>query len=171
LGGIATLTNVTLSGNSAGISGGGLVSIGTGTITVLAHVTLSGNSAGTSGGANYRSNGTVRAYHSIVANSPSGMNCFGSVLSDGFNLSSDTSCGLFFNTVPNLVLGPLTDNGGPTKTHMPLPGSPAIDYVANGCPPPATDQRGAPRNVDACDAGAVEFGALLPRLHVPLARK
>jgi hypothetical protein len=40
-------------------------------------------------------------------------------------------------------LGPLQDNGGPTWTHMPLPGSPAIDHGdAHGF---NTDQRGRAR--------------------------
>src|SRR5204862_393147 len=29
------------------------------------------------------------------------------------------------------LLGPLADNGGPTPTHAPLPGSPLIDYGSN----------------------------------------
>jgi hypothetical protein len=61
----------------------------------------------------------------------------------------------------------LANNGGPTKTHTLIPGSPAIDAIpALECPPPATDQRGFLRPVDgngdtlaACDIGAVEFGA------------
>jgi CSLREA domain-containing protein len=61
-------------------------------------------------------------------------------------------------------LSPLGDHGGPTPTHLPLPGSPAIDAIVETCPVP-TDQRGAPRpasqeGLTACDAGAVEVGAL-----------
>jgi hypothetical protein len=45
------------------------------------------------------------------------------------------------NTDP--LLGPLQDNGGPTLTHLPLPGSPAIDAGdPNFTPPPFRDQRG-----------------------------
>lgn len=58
-------------------------------------------------------------------------------------------------------LGPLTDNGGFTRTH--LPGPAAIDHgEAGACP--EVDQRGLPRPVDGegdgqarCDAGAVEI--------------
>jgi hypothetical protein len=64
------------------------------------------------------------------------------------------------------VLGPLTDNGGPTLTHAPLPGSPAIDAgdtadaVDANDHPLRTDQRGFSRLVgDAVDIGSVEFGA------------
>jgi hypothetical protein len=67
----------------------------------------------------------------------------------------------------NPQLGPLKDNGGPTDTHLPGAGSPAIDAgVANGL---STDQRGTgfPRTIndpnvadhsgsDGTDIGAVE---------------
>jgi hypothetical protein len=112
----------------------------------------------------------VAARNTIMANSLPGGGCAGEVTNNGFNLASDTSCG--FTYIPNVMLGPLADNGGPTKTHLPLPASPAIDFVAVGCPPPATDQRGAARPVGtACDAGAVEYGAMLPRVYVPIALK
>jgi hypothetical protein len=53
-------------------------------------------------------------------------------------------------------LGPLGDNGGPTRTHRLLPGSPAIDAASTpDCPP--TDQRGVPRPQGAgCDIGSFE---------------
>lgn len=66
------------------------------------------------------------------------------------------------------VLGPLANNGGATRTHRLLPGSPAINagnncvQVANGCgdgnPALATDQRGQAR-VGTVDIGAYEFAA------------
>jgi hypothetical protein len=54
----------------------------------------------------------------------------GPIRSFGFNLSSDFSCG--FNQRGGQegvdpLLGPLEDNGGPTRTPRLLPGSPAID--------------------------------------------
>jgi hypothetical protein len=170
-GGSATLTNVTLSGNTAADTGGGINHTVDGT-TALTNVTLSGNSAPNGGGI-YRNNaynGTVMVKNTIVANSPAGGNCAGGVTNNGFNLSSDGSCG--FTQVPNVMLGPLASNGGPTLTHMPLSGSPAIDFVVGNCPPPATDQRGAARPVGAlCDAGAVEYGAVVAMIYLPLARK
>jgi hypothetical protein len=57
-------------------------------------------------------------------------------------------------------LGPLADNGGPTKTLLPAKGSDAIDAIpaANAaCTSPGTDQRGDSRPQGArCDIGAVE---------------
>jgi predicted outer membrane repeat protein len=175
--GNATLANVTFSGNTATNTGGGINQTALGT-TALTNVTLIGNSAPNGGGI-YRNNtfnGTVVVKNSIVANSPRGGNCAGVVINSGFNLSNDSSCG--FTQVPNVRLGPLANNGGPTLTHMPQSGSPAIDLVVGSCPPPATDQRGVGRPVDGdrngtafCDAGAVESGAIVPILYLPLVRK
>jgi hypothetical protein len=50
-------------------------------------------------------------------------------------------------------LGQLTDNGGPTLTHVPGLGSPALG-VGSDCP--ATDQRGISRPASGCASGAVE---------------
>lgn len=63
-------------------------------------------------------------------------------------------------------LGALGDNGGPTPTMLPRPGSPAIDFGLNAESTPA-DQRGVARPVDGdgngtlrVDAGAVEAPAV-----------
>jgi hypothetical protein len=166
-GGTATVDNTTLSGNSAD-QGGGLYNY-SGT-TNLTNVTVHGNSGSHDGGGILLDGGTVTARNSIVANSPAGGNCFGTPTNNGFNLADDTTCG--FTEVANVLLGPLTFNGGPTLTHLPLAGSPAINFVASGCPPPATDQRGAVRPVGGlCDAGAVEFGAVLPMVYIPVINK
>jgi hypothetical protein len=65
--------------------------------------------------------------------------------------------------VPDPMLGPLQDNGGPTMTHALLPGSVAIDRIppslcvdADG-QPLTEDQRGEPRpGRTMCDVGAFE---------------
>lgn len=65
-------------------------------------------------------------------------------------------------------IGPLADNGGPTKTMAPLTGSPAIDAGDNtpDAPPfarPSTDQRGLMRIVNGTiDIGAVELQSTAP---------
>lgn len=191
--GTGTLTNVTLSGNTAHLSGGGLYNDGQAT---LIHTTFSGNSAGSGGGlfsvgtkpvslisvASYTGRpgnrgalqniSTLSVQGSIVAYSLSGGDCAGAIIDAGSNLSSDASCG--FGQPAEVLLGPLADNGGVTYTHLPLPGSPAIDHVSAGCPPPAADQRGAARPVDGdgdgsalCDAGAVETGGAVNLVYVP----
>ena len=85
----------------------------------------------------------------------------GGISSLGHNLTDDGTCGFIAPgdlVVPDAMLGPLQDNGGPTETHDLLPGSPAIDAGSVNCPPPATDQRGEARPQGAkCDIGAVEY--------------
>lgn len=75
----------------------------------------------------------------------------------GNNVFSDSTC--FPVTSDQVVtdagLDGLSDNGGPTRTHALLPGSPAID-AANVALCPATDQRGTARDA-VCDAGAYEY--------------
>jgi hypothetical protein len=57
-------------------------------------------------------------------------------------------------------LGALADNGGPTKTHALLAGSPAIDHGDNN-DAPAIDQRGVarPRDGDGNGSRVVDIGA------------
>src|SRR6185295_5655709 len=52
----------------------------------------------------------------------------------------------------------LASNGGLTQTRSIGGGSPALNLVTSGCPPPSTDQRGVARPTNACDAGAYEAG-------------
>jgi hypothetical protein len=70
----------------------------------------------------------------------------------GSNLSSDASCFLDLDTdSPSVdpMLGPLASNGGPTQTHLPQTGSPAIDHgFSNGL---TNDQRGQPRPSQSLD--------------------
>jgi predicted outer membrane repeat protein len=58
----------------------------------------------------------------------------------------------------NPELGALANNGGPTLTAAPHPGSPAL-AIGQNCP--ATDQRGVARPANGCTAGAVQ-GAISP---------
>jgi CSLREA domain-containing protein len=86
-----------------------------------------------------------------------------SAISTGDNVTSDATC-LATSTAPGDVtgtdpsLGPLAANGGPTRTHLPIVGSPLIDAIAPaGCVLVTVDQRGEPRAAgDACTIGAVE---------------
>ncbi len=155
--GTATLANVTLSGNSAFQTGGGIYNY-SGT-ALLTNVTLSDNSATQGGSGGIRNDGTATLTNTIVANSVGG-NC-NTTISGSSNLSSDNTCG-FGAGRDNVaaMLGPLANNGGATKTHALLPGSPAIDFGTDaGCP--YTDQRGASRPIGAhCDVGAYEAGYL-----------
>jgi hypothetical protein len=146
-----TLVNSTLSGNSAGDEGGGIANY-TGGVQV-ANSTFSGNSAASGGGIYNvagQFGGTIEISNTILKAGALGENIFnngGTVTSGGYNISSDDGGGLLtgpgdqINTDP--LLGPLQDNGGPTLTHLPMPGSPAIDAGdPNFTPPPYRDQRG-----------------------------
>ena len=60
----------------------------------------------------------------------------------------------------NLALGSLADNGGPTLTYMPQPGSYSIDKGNPAeCSQFPVDQRGAQRPSGACDSGSIEAGS------------
>jgi hypothetical protein len=106
--------------------------------------------------------GPVTLTNSIVAHNAGG-NCAATMdplTSGGFNLSSDATCFTAGGTdrlSTDPLLGPLADNGGPTPTHLPLPGSPAINGGGPAPCPTDTDQRGISRpQRSACDIGAVE---------------
>ena len=184
--GTATINNSTISGNTASngctkggelfcqAQGGGIHNQGTLTISSS---TISGNivslphciskcSVGGGGISNFDTSTTIQ--NSIVANNSVG-NCNGRMISNGYNLNSDTSCqfdgpGDMNNINPQLA--PLQNSGGPTRTMALLPGSPAIDAGnPKGCTDGngnllKTDQRGMPRpdreDIAGCDIGAFE---------------
>ena len=139
IGGTATLTNCTLSENSAGTSGGGLYNEITAT-AMLTNCTLDGNSAITSGGGIYNNSGTAMLTNTIVANSTPGQNCAGSAIREsGRNLSSDATCfssADLLNTDPRLA--PLADSGGPTFTRALCTAQGIPDSSCSG-PSPAID--------------------------------
>ncbi len=142
-----SIVNSTVSGNSAGTSGGGISNVGS-----SFHVessTITGNSAG-SGGGIYNDGGQGEISNTILNAGALGANIFnsgGSITTLGYNLSSDDGAGYLTGPGDQInidpLLGPLQDNGGPTLTHLPLPGSPAINTGdPNFTPPPFRDQRG-----------------------------
>ena len=176
-GGALTVRNSTLSSNMANEGGG--IRNSDGAVT-LSYSTLSGNSA--SDGGSIYNQGVMTATTSIIAGDGS-TSCSGSIISQGYNIANDSSCNLtgpgdMNSTDPQL--GPLQDNGGPTLTHMPLPGSLAID-AGDPLNCPLTDQRGAPRPYDGngdglavCDIGSVEYLSPVPEdyyTYLPLVAK
>ena len=188
--GAMTLANATLSGNLAH-QGGGIYNIGA---TSLTNVTLN-NMVDISGTADnlYAGDGVLTLTSSIVTFNAlaGGFNCFGAgstkLVSGGYNLASDTSCGLlhFGDQQPaNALLGPLVYNGGPRTgaggdpllTQLPGASGPAIDEVplgVNGCGTTLiTDERGAPRPINhKCDIGAVEAGWVYAQLWLAFVRR
>ncbi|MFZ1641606.1 MAG: choice-of-anchor Q domain-containing protein, partial [Candidatus Contendobacter sp.] len=187
-GGIIIVNNSTMFGNSAS-TGGGIHSFGH--VLSVNNSTVSGNSANQGGGIwfwGYYNNqsppspgDTGAIANSIVAGniSPDGKEIYrdssdnpGLLTSLGHNLFGENGADGLVNVTKaasDLVLagaiataiGPLADNGGPTQTQLPVPGSPALNHGDNARIPAgiATDQRGSgfPRIVnDVVDIGAVD---------------
>jgi hypothetical protein len=163
-----TVTDSTISGNSGSNGAGGIYN-GLGIVTVV-DSTVSGNT----GFGIWADGSFVNLAGTIVAGNTSGdrRNCFGATRTFGYNLT-DGTCGFPLST--DVVafdpgLGPLADNGGPTQTMLPEPGSPAAGVIPPGttvsidnndlplCP--RTDQRGVDSTPGAnCTIGAVEVPA------------
>jgi predicted outer membrane repeat protein len=160
-----SLSNSTISGNSTFWIGGGIYALSS-TVS-LSNSTLSMNAASSAGGIYAGFNSSINLSNSIVANS--GSDCVknaSTITADSHNIIEDGSCVTSALSV-DPKLGPLANNGGPTKTHALLAGSPAIDAGDNAtcAAPPVNnlDQRGETRPVgSACDIGAYEFGAGMP---------
>jgi nitrogen fixation protein FixH len=171
-----TIRNSTISGNEAEGSGGGVKIQGfptEGGAVHFYHSTITNNRAdadnngiGTGGGIDVtNSTTTVTLDHTIVAgnfkgNGPTRSDISGNVTATWSLVGDNTGSNLPANpsaTTGNLVgssanpvvpgLGPLSNNGGPTKTHALLVGSAAIDRGNPAAVPgsggvPLTDQRG-----------------------------
>ena len=157
--GTVNIVNSTFSGNSANY-GGGIIN-NDGTLSIV-NSTFSGNSASNGGG--IFNGGILNLSNTILANSPSGNDCFNvsTINATGINLIEDGSCGASnFPNNTDPMLDPLADNGGPTQTMALLTGSLAIGAANNTicatAPVNNLDQRGAIRPAgSSCDIGAYE---------------
>jgi predicted outer membrane repeat protein len=186
------VANSTISNNYAEGQGGGILAAGN---VGLVNSTVIDNIASVA--ANIGAGGRLEAFGSIIGPAkidplgsqvqPTQTNCrVSAARSFGYNLVSDASCGL--NGPGDVVglppqLGALADNGGLGETHLPQPGSPALDripiascrfapfgdvlegeqhlegLVDDRLALMAKDQRGRVRPQGAgCDVGAVEAG-------------
>ncbi|HBB87720.1 MAG TPA: hypothetical protein DC047_08910, partial [Blastocatellia bacterium] len=193
--GATTIINTTSSGNATGGQGGGVYNDTSGTLTLVdATITNnrsdSDNSGAEQGGGIFRNGGTVILKNTIAAGNFRGTGSTRDDVSGAFDASSSfnligdgtnmsgISNGNSGNQVGsagspiNAMLGVLAANGGPTQTHLLLPGSPAINTGSNANLPADTfdldgdsdtaeplpvDQRGFARIVSSTvDIGAVE---------------
>ncbi len=176
-----TITSSTITGNSAGDDGGGIFA-NSGTTTIISS-TITGNRAdadnngsGAGGGIRITSS-PVTLSHTLVAGNDLGNSTADDISgtvdsASNFNLigvntglSGITNGGVSGNQIGTSgspldpLLGSLADNGGPTKTHALLAGSPAIDAGNLGiASPPNFDQRGAP--FVRVFGGVIDIGAL-----------
>ena len=148
--GAVLLENSTITGNATVLQGGdgGGILVFTDSSLTINQSTIAGNTANGLGD-NLFADGNVTATNSIIASA--GDTTLTSSI-DGAGTVSGT------NNIIGMdpLLGPLADNGGPTQTMLPLPGSPMID--SGGASALATDQRGFTRTVgSAPDIGAAEL--------------
>jgi len=155
----------TFSNNSASLGG---AIYGLSAQVFMSQSTITSNTASQGGGVYL---GELMANNSIIAHQLDGEDCYIPYNVDwlGHNIESGTSCGFTYEgdlqniTAAQLNLGPLQDNGGPTRTHALSPGGIAID---NGNATGA-DQRGVYRpQGSASDIGAFEQG-WSPSISVP----
>ncbi len=151
--GSVSLVNSTLAGNIASGIGGALDNRATG-IAAISNSTIFGNTSLAGSGIYNQGNGSqLSLQNSIVSGN---LNSLSSL--------ADDCVGCGFTSSTNLIggdagLGTLQNNGGPTPTLLPLPGSPAIGAGTASSAAP-TDQRGLPRPAAPGQSGGVDYGAV-----------
>ncbi len=162
--GTLTVSDSSIAGNSAANGGG----VWSNSALAVSGSTVSGNTSSGAGGGIDVAGGTLTLANSIVAGNTAtagNADIDGAYTDNGGNQASNNSSGT--STIA-IDLGPLGNNGGPTQTLVPLPGSPAVcaglqSNISSGV---TTDQRGDP-NTNASytgysagspcvDAGAVQ---------------
>ncbi len=173
-----TISNTTISGNGDTTVGGGIhienlggpIGDSVKINVILTNTTITNNSATEQGGGILvdpdpaDATTTVTLNNTIIAgnHAPNNPDVAGNFISNGFNVIGDagSSNGLGADIieadVTKILQTALNDNGGATKTHLLVAGSPAIDAGGTDCPD--ADQRGVSRpQGKGCDIGAVEL--------------
>ncbi len=157
-----TIANSTISGNHAALAAGGLYLVNGETPLRITNSTITMNMANEFGAGIFAEwyGGSMYSRNNLIAGNEAPAD---PDIADYWLVFHDLGNN-FIGGSP--LLGPLGNNGGPTRTHALLPGSPAINsgnscvVAENGCgdgnPSLATDQRGVARN-GTVDIGAFEF--------------
>ncbi len=165
--GVMFITNSTFSGNSAGFTAGAIRNTGDMTIessTFTANTASECTDCVGLPAVIGHSGSSAVLHNTIVGGNTNVLGTFrdvsGAMDGGDYNLVEFASGYVTTGTNDLLgvspVLGPLADNGGPTWTHLPLPGSPVID-AGDPSTLHAVDQRGIVRPVNGrADIGAVE---------------
>jgi hypothetical protein len=182
-----TILNSTISGNSAGTDGGGVSSENNSTVSIV-NSTFSANTAGMFGGGINLASNTLKATNATITNNRADADGDGIGKGGGVYNTSVVPGVIFHNTIVagnfvgkgttddnlagnpidaassfnliggNPLLGPLQNNGGPTKTHALLTGSPAINAGSNAKIPAGVTQD--QRLVFRISGGTVDIGAV-----------
>jgi CSLREA domain-containing protein len=169
------LVNSTVSGNVAGLVGGGGLYANSDAAGTVSNSTIHLNNAssGKGGGVFVDNVPFISVEHPVfvntiiagnLASSATDKDCSGSANSAGHNLLGVGNGCDDFGPHPGDLEGtaaapldpkllPLAATGGPTPVHRPNTGSPAINH-GEDCEP--VDQRGAARSETACEIGSVE---------------
>lgn len=173
----ASLLNMTLVDNAATQHGGGIYAMG-GSVVSLDYLTFSGNTAGFQGdGIHVGYGANVYTMNTIFTAPTTGKACYifdpgNDWVTEGYNLSSDTSCSLSgTGDQPGLdpKFGTYGNHGGLTPTLSLLFNSPAIDKGNPADYPGHSDQRGIYVMGGRSDIGAYEF--VPPSTWMPLIMK
>ncbi len=145
-----TIANSTFFGNVADVTGGSIAAQGTALTlrnnTILSNPTLGADVAHTAG------SGTVTLANNIIEdfNNALGSNCAGAMNDAGYNVVSGDLPG---STCPTggtnvaqtpLMVTPIENWGGPTRTFMVQGGSPAVDLIPAGALPAGRPTSAAP---------------------------
>ena len=179
-GGTLNLNNVTVTGNTSTNAGGGLLN--NGAIVNLNRSIIAGNTAPSySGSELVHYSGTTNAnnYNVFGHSGLSNTTAFAYAFTPGANDFNATTNGTP-TALTSILDTTLANNGGSTRTHALVSGSPAVDFgpsaACAAAPINGVDQRGATRNVDGnssassneCDSGAYEYlGVLSPATDTP----
>jgi len=159
-----TITNSTVSQNSSSQPGSG-ISFDSGpddapSSSTISKTSIVGNLGPSAINLNIQGVNTLTFGANNVISGSSQANCSGNQFPSfgASNWVDDVSCGQPNSGDPRL--GELADNGGPTKTHSPMPGSGLIGAgslsACSAGPVNGVDQRGEARGTASCFIGAVE---------------